>query len=1620
MEVPSLRPQLGVELFRLVLLRESYLKRLNQQLKGLKTNVVDIGIIGLIDLLRETSIEVVEAIEGWEEAQVNYPNEIIPFTWNKENYLDKMKSDLNFLADYPMMNDWLSFELQDNPFIVPPDLFELQHLQQSRSLSRLQTSSSLSSSMLQKNSYVIFGSMPEKSSMHQKQKVKKLIKSPYMAPIINDPEVFANLSAKSKLDKQFKTANPAAPLSREGQTQELEGLFQCYLSSEVVMRIQRCLLKLYPKGSTANLPPGSQLFPHQEIEEEFEDLAKENGDDEMLEGESSVISGLSSLPKDAPPAVSTIQHLPDSPFHFIQEQSSSSEHLPPQATSSAQFSFQNSILRQYSTINHSTLHPSLTATTTFTNDRHHLNTTSTTSKKGRTQIWSSQDINFQRQVERRGGELFILTVAGTKGRMLAPKRRTRYERLVNDLSHLSQLSDQFGMMIEDLLSELLRLTTTENDTADLVAQIRQVIDVLRNPNQKQNPSQNTSKPSTPRNRLSTVENNPMMMVYLQEIHLKIEAHRDILTRLEFTNLLYHHYQLVTENGKITTLESERQRHQLSDGQTREKDQILSIQLEEKMMKKIQLVVRRAFGRALRKAEIARRTKAAIKIQCCYRMSRVNKTVKLRMKQLRLALMVQRLYRIRQAAHLRRQLQLEALQRSSAQLIQRAYRGSRGRRRLQLKRLFIKSITEAKQSVSLIELKPSDIETLADVIEDYIRDYTITLPLDILTILRGVLYLFNGDSSECVIICNDDGYQEMKYIHPSQSSWQSMKLILRRKGRFLRRLRSLIQNTCLPNPSKIVMSDDTQQHLQAIHEGIKIDEVILQLSQQQTRLNQQQVEADYYQKIAHAVRQLHAYLMHVYIAFTLQDLFPEYFEPGLPSWFRTLMKAKESHDRADIQKRINSQAAKRIEDVKRIHAREGKRYKHISNAVHLITTEVEVSRQEYSSSKRRFSTMMQELGEDEQRQIWTLEAIVRAKALARDVSEGDLKEYMRGVIIPDEVHVKSLQYTLDAKTIALIQSKTELIVQQEMITRNQSFRDFDKLMSLRTIYEDCITLGKVKGDLMMLYESWNALVHEIGGVQYVKDLIGERKMRYDVIAKSAHELLEMRRQLLDKIEEGLLAEYGKVYAFIYAVNQSQIGKKWDKPSTVESEHEESENRECSRRDYEMEFRKRRQLEVISLKAVNEWIPMMIILDAKLPHQYLSMVQRSLCNDRYRFKLCQLEHIVKFHSTGEEKQGEDIDHTILQKTLQEIISEKENILLVAHRGFHTLSALLFDHYMESLVRVLIPCPRLAIINAESCFQANPLYDKLQNQNLFLEHPFLPSPQEFEEEIHKTENRSRKEGKCTTDERDKRQIREGKLPFGTGRVTDISPTSHMLNKQFLYSYDLLFGKVRKLSEYLRYLLITTAPAPPVPLSPSSKANSAKLSTVTSEGLKPFEQATAALFISAPSSARILELFEEDFHNFLMSIKLTVRRIQEFQNQENIVVMKDLLLAMNLSVLWKVHCGPYRAWDLDDVKSGAVRLRIFFAKADFTQLCEAFSLLPLSSLSNKIGKDHKVEENQFKYQKNYFYEDAVDIHQQLSDQEVNFRSVWQELFKIDFYKQPFRYLLVAWISSMRELIAL
>jgi hypothetical protein len=114
--------KLEMECLKCILLREDYLNRLANLVDGLKNEELQGAdsskLLGLLKQTRVLSVETVKSISRFKAASLK------PFSWNGTNYLLKLTSDLNFLADISEMLQIPRKKMLFNPFMLPNTLRE--------------------------------------------------------------------------------------------------------------------------------------------------------------------------------------------------------------------------------------------------------------------------------------------------------------------------------------------------------------------------------------------------------------------------------------------------------------------------------------------------------------------------------------------------------------------------------------------------------------------------------------------------------------------------------------------------------------------------------------------------------------------------------------------------------------------------------------------------------------------------------------------------------------------------------------------------------------------------------------------------------------------------------------------------------------------------------------------------------------------------------------------------------------------------------------------------------------------------------------------------------------------------------------------------------------------------------------------------------------------------------------------------------------------------------------------------------------------------------------------------------------------------------------------------------
>lgn len=112
--------QAELDVLKAIVNREEYLKKLFLSVRTIQKKFKP-EVSDLLDIIRITSIDVIEAIVRWREVKNDHD---AIFTWNGMNYLLKMPSDLDYLDEYRAVKKWVGFSLIRNPFAVPFPLEE--------------------------------------------------------------------------------------------------------------------------------------------------------------------------------------------------------------------------------------------------------------------------------------------------------------------------------------------------------------------------------------------------------------------------------------------------------------------------------------------------------------------------------------------------------------------------------------------------------------------------------------------------------------------------------------------------------------------------------------------------------------------------------------------------------------------------------------------------------------------------------------------------------------------------------------------------------------------------------------------------------------------------------------------------------------------------------------------------------------------------------------------------------------------------------------------------------------------------------------------------------------------------------------------------------------------------------------------------------------------------------------------------------------------------------------------------------------------------------------------------------------------------------------------------------
>jgi hypothetical protein len=1022
-------------------------------------------------------------------------------------------------------------------------------------------------------------------------KNKYLRSSPYATPVLSDPDLVPSASAEAQAKKKERDK---ALLKKKAQIHEdsLENspsdFFECYVASNVIQLARNCwklLRKTYPGLAERDSMMMNSMFEHSRLEGNIEashSFASHN-----------LIGTL-------PWSPTQMQSMDDVMMNQLQASSVFSQHS----------AFQSSIDETGIPL-------------TAANQSLRLNTVSSC------KTWTPHELAIQRVVRKRGGELYILTAAGTKGRMKPPHRRTRLERLESDMEHVTQQVHLLGMMEEEMECSSVLNARVEDCGGD-------------DGGFDENKSQ----------QLSLAEHTLQKSLELKDIKeslIRTTRQRNAL-RYQFDNYKLVFQGEMKDHHKLKTIKT------LDKNGTLPEDEVLALSLEDKMIRRIHSL----FIRGLYKGRLAKltatRAKSVLLIQNSFRgylgKKRFLEAVSnMKFAQSMKAIEVAMIGKARILG-----LKKQYKRKMGAKLIQRAWRGAMGRYKIVKKTQFFRDIKMANKVVSNDCLTPGLLETMTEEIDDFMHDHNKVLTVSIVTVVRAVLFMLNGDSPEVISIEQDEEMIEVE-VFATEMSWADSLRLLRRKGRLLRRLRMLVRHVSLPSASPLEFTDTCLEHLKEVSEKV--------------------FESHF--RYFHAKKpmiQLLTYVKCMKAIYDNQHLFPEYFGASSPIWFRELMTLRKRSEATAMEHCIAASSCAKLDQLKEIKIKEGKRWGLITNAYNTACSTMKYAAEAKVIAKHKMEYYISKLVKGEENKIESFQSLEQTTRLGLAISRRELADYL-STEYPSEDTIKLFNNKIDEKSIAMRDVCSAILLSKQNLERDKEARNFEHLINLEEMYKLCEELGLIVAELLMLKEEWDDFVFKIGGLQFVADLYGEKlaifekmKARILVCVKTRREMkIVIDQELTDQLQV-VKDKASELRAISYAKRQ-----KWDSPFPVVLEFEAEEDLDAARRDVQATNRK--------LKTPNHYavadapiVTVLLLVDCKIPKKNRNQLVDLLFKCNY--------------GVAETLRGCDFNSVL--PPIQNAISDGKSAILFVEKGIDFVTRSDFNACFRTALSSFAPTPRV----------------------------------------------------------------------------------------------------------------------------------------------------------------------------------------------------------------------------------------------------------------------------------------------------------------------------------------
>eukprot|EP00520_Triparma_pacifica_P008455 CAMPEP_0118666812 /NCGR_PEP_ID=MMETSP0785-20121206/19428_1 /TAXON_ID=91992 /ORGANISM="Bolidomonas pacifica, Strain CCMP 1866" /LENGTH=2849 /DNA_ID=CAMNT_0006561175 /DNA_START=172 /DNA_END=8724 /DNA_ORIENTATION=+ len=746
----TVNPGAELSVLKAVLLREGYLRRLVELGKE-SSHTLSPGLGDLLDIIRISSVEVVEAIAEWRKG-LTKP---VPFMWNGINYLVKMPSDLDFLNLVKPLTSWLGFSMERNPFVIPLPMEQRPGTGAGKKKgdnNPLLTGHSSSEGANADPGFTSIGGVVTPHSVTHTETLSAAKKSrkshsqttPYATPIVNDPDLINDTAVATS-----KKGSPSRTKKSKTTHHQQQHVTPSTIGDLDMLRLRQAEKTILAEEAIH----GQYLRDHNNRLVPAWQAERERFADTVAVDDHRPLSQQARIPEPA--------------FAPFAEQSGFG--LDPMQPGDEN--------------------------TTFTSSDDTSPLTRRKQQRSKRRAKGGEKVQpppGRARANKIGGELHTLTTAGTSGRKKAPARRSRGAILDMDITRKEKENQELENQLMTLKSDL---KIAQGALGDMEEEIESV--VFEDDEEKEQAAtiiQSEIRQVEAKTKVDTIRKKREQVEAAKQLVLMREKELIVKKReLAEKKKQREDFKKVEKRSQDArrARELERKRRKLDENQILPEDEEEAITLEDISATSIQRISRGRQARAFYKKYKELCERSATIIQGGTRGMFDRKIVRERRKEQWAATTIKRLYRGKMARLEFKNLLLQRTQARAAIKIQTIMRGKFGKQRMQHKRALVTSAKRAFNSVSVRMLFPADLQELADSIQlplvDLSKPY---LPAAVLGLIKIVcLALGAEDKGEKLAHYSRIGVRADIAVS-ADMTWETAMKVLRRSSKLLRRMRAL--------------------------------------------------------------------------------------------------------------------------------------------------------------------------------------------------------------------------------------------------------------------------------------------------------------------------------------------------------------------------------------------------------------------------------------------------------------------------------------------------------------------------------------------------------------------------------------------------------------------------------------------------------------------------------------------------------------------------------------------------------------------------------------------------------------------------------------------------------------